>query len=299
MVGSAYQQQPDQYAHDIQHGGVSVTFVNELKEEQFGEIRILKHDEAGEPLAGATFSIEPNPYDGASLSVTDNVSPEDTDPADGVIHLVDVPYGTYDIQETDAPPGYEKDTTVYTVTVDSVTPVVTVEFVNTPEEEGATRTPGFWMVHCDFTKHVFDVHLGGSIDLGWRVLDSYEDLFGMFWANNAWDSNGVMRSKLCKAKVIGSFHLTAAILNTGLGNGAPVPIDPVTGDDLITAMQNALSGDDSEEILRIKDLLDEYNNSGTEVEIVDDDGYPVLPADPHCAWVYAFDNTGITIAVCD
>jgi len=190
-----------------------------------------------------------------------------------------------------APPGYVP-APPQTVTISAT---VTLTFVNTPEDGDATRTPGFWMTHCDFTQHVFAAHLGSYIDLGWRELYTPADVFGMFWANTAKESDGEKRSKLCQAKVIGSFQLTAAILNTGLENGAVVPIDPVTGLDLITAMRNALSGDDRDEILRLKDLLDTYNNSGTEVDIVDACGYPVLPADPECAKALA----DITIADCE
>ena len=150
-------------------------------------------------------------------------------------------------------------------------------------EGGATRTPGFWMTHYDYTTHIFEDHLGSTIDLGWKTLDSPEDVFGMFWADNARECDGSRRSEVCQAQVIGSFQLLAAILNTGLDNGAPVPTDPVTGDDLITAMRTALAAGDSAEILRLNELLNAYNNSGDDVDIEDNDGYPILPADPKLA----------------
>ncbi len=148
---------------------------------------------------------------------------------------------------------------------------------------GATRTPGFWQTHLDYTCHVFEDHLGGSINLGWKTLTSCEQVFGMFWANNAWDSDGDRRGRLCQARVIGSFQLLAAILNTGLDNGAVVPIDPVTGLDIITAMQNALAGNNIKEIKRIQGLLDAYNNSGDDVAIIDNDGTLAGKADPNGA----------------
>ena len=85
---------------------------------------------------------------------------------------------------------------------------------------GATRTPGFWQTHVSYTTHVFEDHLGGTIDLGWKILDDPSEVFGMFWANNAKESDGSRRNKVCQAQVIGSFQLLAAILNTGLDNGA-------------------------------------------------------------------------------
>jgi uncharacterized repeat protein (TIGR01451 family) len=148
---------------------------------------------------------------------------------------------------------------------------------------GATRTPGFWQTHLDYTTHVFEDHLGGTIDLGWKQVTTIEDLMGMFWANTAKESDNTKRDSVCQAQVIGSFQLLAAILNTGLDNGAPVPIDAVTGDDLITAMQNALAAGDRAEILRLSGLLDAYNNSGDDIAIVDDDGTPIGSADPRRA----------------
>jgi hypothetical protein len=82
-----------------------------------GQITILKDDENGDPLAGATFSVAPNPFTGSgSLSVTDNTAPDD-DPADGVIHLSGVEPDEYEVCETDAPDGYIIDTTCQTLTV--------------------------------------------------------------------------------------------------------------------------------------------------------------------------------------
>jgi len=148
-------------------------------------------------------------------------------------------------------------------------------------EAGATRTPGFWKTHDVYTTHVFEYHLGGTIDLGWKTLGSSADVFGMFWANKAKNSDGTRQT--CQAQVLGSFHLLAAILNEGLDNGAAVPDDPVTGDDLITAMRNALTIGNRKEILRLIPLLDAYNNSGDGVAIIDLGGTLVGRADPKAA----------------
>jgi uncharacterized repeat protein (TIGR01451 family) len=150
-------------------------------------------------------------------------------------------------------------------------------------EGGATRTRGFWQTHIDYTTHVFEDHLGGTIDLGWKQITSIDELMGIFWANNAKESDGSKRSNVCKAQMIGSAQLLAAILNTGLDNGAAVPIDTVTGLDLITAMQNALAAGDRHEILRLSGLLDAYNNSGDDIAIIDNDGELIGRADPRFA----------------
>jgi uncharacterized repeat protein (TIGR01451 family) len=159
---------------------------------------------------------------------------------------------------------------------------------------GATRTPGFWQTHFTYTCHVFTDHLGGTINLGWRTLDTCSEVFGMFWAANAKESDGTRRTQLCQARVIGSFQLLAAILNSGLDNGAGVPIDPVTGLDIITAMQNALAGTNIQEIKRIQGLLDTYNNSGDNIAIIDNDGTTQGNANPR----FAKASADITIADC-
>jgi hypothetical protein len=161
-------------------------------------------------------------------------------------------------------------------------------------EGGATRTPGFWQTHFDYTTHVFNDHLGGTIDLGWRTLNSPDEVVGMFWANNAKDSDGKKRNKVCQAQVTASFHLLAAILNTGLDNGASVPIDPVTGNNLIVAMRNALATGNQNEIKRLQPLLDAYNNSGDDIALVDDDGTLQGLANPNLAK----QNADYTIADC-
>lgn len=149
------------------------------------------------------------------------------------------------------------------------------------EDGGATRTPGFWRTHFDYTTHIFDDHLGGSVDLGWKTLNSIEDVFGMFWSHRAKESDGGRRNKVCKVRVLGSYHLLSAIFNSALDNGATVPIDPETQLDLITAMQDALDSGDKKEILRLVTLLDDYNNSGDDIAIIDNDGEPIGNADPN------------------
>ena len=153
----------------------------------------------------------------------------------------------------------------------------------------ATRTLGFWKTHYDYTMHVFNVHLGGSIDLGWVTIDSEdseEELFGMFYANVARDANGDKRDALNKARVKASHQALAAILNTGLTNGAPPDGFTVAG---IAAI---LGGEDIDAINSLHNTLDIYNNSYDDAEIEDIDGYSIQKADPKAAK----DAADITIA---
>jgi uncharacterized repeat protein (TIGR01451 family) len=146
------------------------------------------------------------------------------------------------------------------------------------EQGGATRTQGFWATHDNYTCHIFTTHLGSFIDLGWAQLDSCADVFGIFWANNAKTLTGQKRTPLCQARMVASQQALAAILNTGLTNGAPLP-------NGLTLAQIAaiLGGNNRNAILALSALLDIYNNSGDSVAIVDGDGTIILHADPKAA----------------
>ncbi len=76
----------------------------------------------------------------------------------------------------------------------------------------------------------------------------------------------------------------AAILNSALPNGAPLPVE-------LSVIQSTLSGTDRNAIRALDATLDTYNNSGEDVEI----GEVVPPADPQAAQDAAY----IKIADCD
>ena len=143
--------------------------------------------------------------------------------------------------------------------------------VDVKQRGGATRTPGFWATHLAYTTHVFEDHLGGEIDVGWTKLTDIGDVMGALWANPASTSSGAKRSRLSQAKIIATNQLVAAILNTGLDNGAPVPQVSYMGGtwSVITAMQDALKASDRATILSLSGVLDTYNNSGDFVPLQD------------------------------
>ncbi|WP_229791202.1 prealbumin-like fold domain-containing protein, partial [Zhihengliuella salsuginis] len=70
-------------------------------------LTIVKTDESGTPLGGATFEIGPNPLPGGTgtLTITDNDANDD-DPAAGTINLAEVNPGSYTVTEVGAPDGY-------------------------------------------------------------------------------------------------------------------------------------------------------------------------------------------------
>nr|WP_294867519.1 hypothetical protein [uncultured Pseudogulbenkiania sp.] len=167
----------------------------------------------------------------------------------------------------------------------------------TVQQGGATRTPGFWKTHAGeggYTCHVFysSNHLAGNANLGWKTATTCEQALGIFWANTAKNSTGTKRSQICQATEQASFQLLAAIFNQALDNGKPVPIDPKSGLDIITAEQQALSACydndsntvcDRQNIMYLHGLLGTYNGSGDDTAIIDNDGTTVLHADPRAS----------------
>lgn len=74
-----------------------------------GLLRVAKVNQFGEDVAGATFSISPDPRPGsnaASLSITEGGTGDTDGVANGVIVVDPVQPGTYTVTETGAPPGY-------------------------------------------------------------------------------------------------------------------------------------------------------------------------------------------------
>jgi hypothetical protein len=144
---------PDGYARDTDTEIICVTEgtmdVTVEFENYLGSITIHKFNEDGSVrLGGATFSVQPHPYDGAELLVTDNVYP-DADLTDGKIVLEGVPLRCYWINETVAPAGYALDDTTHMVCVTDSTLDVEVSFYNTLPP-GCTHTWGFWKTHAGY-----------------------------------------------------------------------------------------------------------------------------------------------------
>jgi hypothetical protein len=106
IAGSAYEQQPDQIVGGTKP--VEVTFNNDVQVQEVGEILILKKDEDGNALFGATFNITPDPKTGTgSLIVVDNGLNDELPLADGELLItgcqVCIPVT---VTEIVAPPGY-------------------------------------------------------------------------------------------------------------------------------------------------------------------------------------------------
>ncbi|HIW32166.1 MAG TPA: LPXTG cell wall anchor domain-containing protein [Candidatus Paenibacillus intestinavium] len=88
---------------DIDLGKVTNTLIQ-------ASIEFDKHDENGQPLAGATFGL----YNSLDVEVD-----RYTTAADGKVTFTDVGQGTYTIEEISAPTGYLRSTAIETVTITS------------------------------------------------------------------------------------------------------------------------------------------------------------------------------------
>jgi len=132
---------------------------------------------------------------------------------------------------------------------------------------GTTRTQGFWQTHTNFTKYVFENYAGSYIDLGWKKIANIEDLMGMFWANNAKKSDGKKRSQLDQARMIASQQAIAAVLNSSMPGGAPLP-----GGLTPAAIATIMGGCDIQAIRALGSTLGSYNESG--------DGFALDPSLP-------------------
>jgi internalin A len=149
--------------------------------------------------------------------------------------------------------------------------------VETPPDTtgNATRTWGFYKTHYNYDVVLFG-RMGGTIDLGWsqaNPLSDLKDVMGVLQSNPAHNSKKTKRNARSQAIIKTSYQLIAATLNTRLPHGAPVPTDPVTQVDLITAARNAMAGPYSTgstaEILRLGELLEAYNSSGDAIDTGD------------------------------
>ncbi|WP_394573316.1 hypothetical protein [Dehalogenimonas etheniformans] len=160
-----------------------------------------------------------------------------------------------------------------------------------------TRTQGFWATHLWFTEYIFDTYTGdmvaddnlGSIDLGWLPpITNIDDLMGVFWGNNAKNSDGSKRDALCQARMIASQQALAAILNSVTPGGAPLPAGYSAAE--IAAI---LYGDDITAINTLNSVLDTYNNSGDDVAFD-----PSLPPTQRATPGAAKDTANIPFADC-
>jgi len=134
--------------------------------------------------------------------------------------------------------------------------------VNEYERNGVTRTIGYWQTHVCMAEHVFNEKLSATIDLGWTTLYSIEEVMAVL--NYPQMAGAPRLSSFNKAKLQTSRQLTAAILNEGLGTSVPMIDWYGTDMSIIEAARLALASGNLADIKMIGEILDEFNNSGTE-----------------------------------
>jgi hypothetical protein len=147
----------------------------------------------------------------------------------------------------------------------------------------ATRTQGFWATHLDFTTYIFNTYLPGGINLGYPLkvgapfpdtanVTTINQLMSIFWANNAKNDDGKKRSAIGQARETAANQALAAILNSAMPGGAPLPTfngSPLT----IASIANILTNGTIAQIKALNSALDAFNNSGDDIALD-----PSLPA---------------------
>jgi uncharacterized repeat protein (TIGR01451 family) len=137
---------------------------------------------------------------------------------------------------------------------------------------GATRTPGFWKTHYNYTAHILADNIPDClgepcIDLGWIQVCNMDEVCAVFWANNTRNSDGSKRSRLCQARMHASFHALAAIFNNCMPSGGGIPVAPAD-------IAATLGGTNVRAIKDLASILAAYNESGDGIAIIDPWGPP-------------------------
>ena len=101
LVGDGIAKELQEKVYSVSEAGGS------LNDSQYFNIKILKTDENGKHLQGAKFKIV-NPINKYSDTITSDEY--------GIAELKDVSKANYTVEETEAPDGYEKDSTIYNIT---------------------------------------------------------------------------------------------------------------------------------------------------------------------------------------
>ena len=101
LVGDGIAKELKEKVYSVSEAGGS------LNDSQYFNIKIKKTDENGNPLKGAKFKI---------VNTANKYTEILTSGGDGIAELKDVSKANYTVEETEAPEGYEKDSTIYPIT---------------------------------------------------------------------------------------------------------------------------------------------------------------------------------------
>jgi uncharacterized repeat protein (TIGR01451 family) len=140
----------------------------------------------------------------------------------------------------------------------------------------ATRTWGFWKTHLFLVNWMFSTASGSphitSINLGnWtnelgvlqtHVITGNCTYMGLMWSDQSKNSDGTMRTAIDQARIHTAHQALAAIMNSYMPGGAPLPAG-VT----LASIANTLTNGTIQQIRDLGSVLGAYNESGDTVAL--------------------------------
>jgi hypothetical protein len=152
-------------------------------------------------------------------------------------------------------------------TYSSETGTITVKTI------GATRTWGFWKTHLWLVQWMFDPANGvmdpatTPIDLGtWNgqamAINSTCRYMGLMWSDQTKNSNGTKREAIDAARIHTAHQALAAIMNSYMPGGAPLP-DGIT----LASIADTLTTGNEKQIRDLGSALAGYNEAGEDVAL--------------------------------
>jgi hypothetical protein len=114
------------------------------------------------------------------------------------------------------------------------------------------------------------------MNIGLKPITNIHDLMGVFWASPAKYSRPyhgqIKRLSLSRAREQLAFQAVAAVLNSAVPGGKPLPVS-------LADIENAMNGTDKSAISTLAGILDTYDGSGETVAL----GIPQGSATPEAA----------------
>ena len=151
---------------------------------------------------------------------------------------------------------------------------VVVDWTNDDDEEdmvlvevgNATRTWGFWKTHLYLVEWMLNDSVNGlglgilPIDLGtWAVGDTNVSdncsYMGLMWADQSKNSDGAMREQIDAARIHTAHQALAAIMNSYMPGGAPLPVT-------LESIADTLTNGNTKQIGDLGSELAGYNEAG-------------------------------------
>jgi hypothetical protein len=137
---------------------------------------------------------------------------------------------------------------------------------------GATRTWGFWKTHLYLVQWMYDHGIWTSIDMGtWQnytgvnqthIINSVCKYMGLMYSDQSKNSDRTMRKDIDNARIHAAHQALAAIMNSLMPGGAPLPAG-IT----LQSIATILSSNNITAIRNLGSALANYNESGETVAL--------------------------------